>query len=347
MAGSEIDLLAINRGTITAPAGCGKTQLIANALGKHHEAKPVLVLTHTNAGVAALKARLDRAGAARSRYRISTLDGWAMRLISTFPQRSGHDSTILELANPRHDYPKIRNAAAGLLASDHIDDIVASSYSRLIVDEHQDCSVIQHAIVYNIAAVLPTCVLGDPMQAIFNFGAPVADWDALVCVDFPSAGELATPWRWKNAGEEEFGRWLLNIRALLRANQIIDLTKAPRNVTWYELDGSDDHGRRLKACLTKPPTKDGSVLIIADSTKPIVQKQFASQTPGAVAVENVDLTDLVAFTRDLNLSSPTLLSHVVEFAAKVMTGVGAADLLARVSSLQRRTARREASDVTP
>jgi superfamily II DNA or RNA helicase len=50
----EIDLLAIERGTVTAPAGCGKTQLIANALARHRGNKPILVLTHTNAGVAAL-----------------------------------------------------------------------------------------------------------------------------------------------------------------------------------------------------------------------------------------------------------------------------------------------------
>jgi hypothetical protein len=37
-------------GTITAPAGCGKTQLIADSLKTYVHPKPVLVLTHTNAG---------------------------------------------------------------------------------------------------------------------------------------------------------------------------------------------------------------------------------------------------------------------------------------------------------
>jgi DNA helicase-2/ATP-dependent DNA helicase PcrA len=45
----EIDLRAIERGTVTAPAGCGKTQLIAHALAGHRGNKPILVLTHTNA----------------------------------------------------------------------------------------------------------------------------------------------------------------------------------------------------------------------------------------------------------------------------------------------------------
>lgn len=49
----EIDLLSVDRGSVTAPAGCGKTQLIADNLAQHRDPKPVLVLTHTNAGAAA------------------------------------------------------------------------------------------------------------------------------------------------------------------------------------------------------------------------------------------------------------------------------------------------------
>jgi len=86
---SEIDVLAIERGTVTSPAGCGKTHLIAETLTRHSGAKPILVLTHTNAGVAALRARLDRMRVPAGAYRLFTIDGWAMRLIRTFPSRSG------------------------------------------------------------------------------------------------------------------------------------------------------------------------------------------------------------------------------------------------------------------
>ena len=95
-----IDLLAINRGTVTAPAGCGKTHLIAQSLKRHTEAKPILILTHTNAGVAALRGRLDKAGVPGKAYRLFTIDGWSMRLIGLFPQRSGIDPTILKLGDP-------------------------------------------------------------------------------------------------------------------------------------------------------------------------------------------------------------------------------------------------------
>lgn len=55
MPNPEIDLMAFGCGSITAPAGCGKTQLITDTLKLHHFAKPVLLLTHTNAGVGALR----------------------------------------------------------------------------------------------------------------------------------------------------------------------------------------------------------------------------------------------------------------------------------------------------
>jgi DNA helicase-2/ATP-dependent DNA helicase PcrA len=306
----EVDLLEVTHGSITAPAGCGKTELIARCLRRCSYDKPVLVLTHTNAGVAALRARLDKAVVPRKLYKLSTIDGFAMRLISTFPARSGHARELLDLRHPKRDYPTIRESAARLLAAGHIDEVIAASFTRLIVDEYQDCSIVQHECVAGISKVLPTCVLGDPLQAIFGFqGNELVDWEEHVAATFPPAGTLSTPWRWINAGEESFGKWLLEVRSHLFAGRAIDLRTGPTNVVWIRLDGTADHKARLKAGLTKPPTLDGSVLIIGDSTSPASQRQFASQTPGAVTVENVDLKDLVTFAGSLELSSSELLSH--------------------------------------
>ena len=340
----EIDLHSINRGTVTAPAGCGKTHLIAEALSRHKGTKPILVLTHTNAGVVALRHRLDHAGVSAKAYRLSTIDGWAMRLISMFPARSAHDPDILNLAQPGTDYPNIRVAAARLLKAEHVNDVIAASYARLIVDEYQDCSVRQHAVVAYAALVLPTCTLADPLQAIFGFGADdLAKWED-VCGYFPIAGELTKPWRWINAGTEPLGGWLLEVRAKLLAGDGIDLRTAPQGVTWVELDGTADHERRLAAARTRPPGGDGCVLIIADSTSPDGQRRYASQTPGAVTVEAVDLKDLVAFARDLNVDAPDALDRVANFAQSVMTHVGANDLVRRVRSLERGTARNAPTD---
>ncbi len=342
-----IDLLAIDRGTVTAPAGCGKTHCISDALVRHDRPKPILILTHTNAGVVALRGRLDRAGVPSRAYRLATIDGWAMRLISMFPARSAHNPDILKLTNPGADYPNIRVAAFNLLKNGHINDVLAASYSRLIVDEYQDCSLRQHAVVYYAAEVLPTCLLGDPMQAIFGFGSdPLAKWDEHVIAYFPVAGELTTPWRWKNAGAEALGLWLLEVRRLLLAGQPVDLRSGPAGmVNWVQLDGAQDHPRQLQAGRVRPPNGDGHVLIIGESTNPDGQRLFASQTPGAITVEAVDLKDLVSFARRFDLKSPDALEQVANFAQSVMTNVGAADLLRRVQSLQRGTARNPPTDV--
>lgn len=302
----EIDLRAITRGTVTAPAGCGKTQLIAHALAGHRGSKPILVLTHTNAGVAALRGRLDRAGVPHSAYRLSTIDGWAIRLIASFPGRSGHNPDILRLATPARDYPAIREAAWRLLQTGHVSEVLKASYTQLIVDEYQDCSVPQHYIVYFLSLILPTCVLGDPMQAIFGFrGNALADWNQQVCAHFPVVAELATPWRWRNAGSEALGLWLLEARRLLAAGQQVDLRSGPAgHVTWIQVTPPNDHAQRLVAARTPSPTPDGCVLLIADSRNRAIQHNFASHTPGASTVEAVDLQDLIAFGSSFDMASP-------------------------------------------
>lgn len=339
-----IDLLAIRRGTVTAPAGCGKTHLIADALARHTGSRPILVLTHTNAGVVALRGRLERAGVAKSSYRLSTLDGWAIRLLKTFPARAGHDPSILELNNPRADYPAIRAAACTLLHERHINEILAASYDRLIVDEYQDCNLAQHTMVIGAAESLGTCVLGDPMQAIFNFAGELADWDRHVHAQFPAAVELTTPWRWKNAGADRFGMWLLETRRKLLAGEKIDLRAAPQEVSYIHLDGTEDMQRQLAAASANSPVNGGGVLIVGDSRRPKSQRDFAARVPGAIAVENVDLTDFVEFARGFDIGAEDSFAKLAEFAGTIMTNVGAPNLIARVEALQKGTARKEPSN---
>ena len=184
------------------------------------------------------------------------------------------------------------------------------------------------------------------MQAIFGFGQDdLAKWDENVCKYFPVAGELATPWRWINAGAEPFGEWLLHARAKLLRGEPIDLREAPTAVTWVELDGTEDHKKRLMAARINPPGRDGRVLIIGNSRNPESQRQFASQTPGAVTVEAVDLRDLVAFARRFDLAAPDALQQLAQFAQSVMTNVGASDLVDRVRALSGGRARKPASDL--
>lgn len=141
------------------------------------------------------------------------------------------------------------------------------------------------------------------------------------------------------------GDWLLHVRGKLLGGEPIDLREGPTGVTWVELDGREDHKKRLHAARVNPPTRDGRVLIIGDSKSPDSRNQFASQTPGAVTVEAVDLRDLVAFARRFDLAAPDALQQIAQFAQSVMTNVGAADLVSRVQTLHGGRAQKPATDL--
>lgn len=293
------------------------------------------MLTHTNAGVAALRARLARAGVQGNKYRISTIDGFAMRLIGKFPLRSGHNPKILEVQQPRTDYPAIRESARVLLHAGHLNEALSATYSRMFVDEYQDCNLVQHAIVSALAHVLPTCVLGDPLQAIFGFNDnPLVDWTADVETTFPPAGQLQTPWRWRLVGTEDLGQWLLATREQLRARGAVDLRYAPNEVRWIQLQAGSEVQQRLAAARTDAPNGQGSVLIIGDAINVQGRHQLTSQTPGAQSVESVDLRDFVEFARGFDLKSVNPLQQLLKFAASVMTGVTPTAMANRVATIR-------------
>lgn len=343
---SLLDPLSIDRGSISAPAGCGKTHLIAKSIASHTDDKPILVLTHTNAGVAALKKRLDGFGVLPSMYRLSTIDGWAIRIISKFPLRSDYNPSILKLSKPKTDYPAIKSAALNLLCTGHIDDVIKASYSRLLVDEYQDCMQQQHSLVVALANLLPTCIFGDELQCIFGWSGTKPDWVSEVLHEFPSKGELDVPHRWNNVGCNDLGQWLLDIRPTLKNGGTIDLKNAPSEVTWVELDGSSDDARRLlQAARTKAPITRGSVLIICDGINKKRQQEVARHTPGAVVVENVDLTDFIDFAESFDFKSPSAGGQLIDFAASMMTGVDPAGLKDRLETIESGRSRTEPSEI--
>ncbi|MGJ8560129.1 MAG: UvrD-helicase domain-containing protein [Litorimonas sp.] len=336
----------ISGGTITAPAGCGKTHLVAESIAQHGENElPLLVLTHTNAGVAALRNRISRLGANAKKARIATLDGWSLKILRSFPARGEIDPTHTELNNPKEDYPAIRKGVLNILNGGHIRDIVASSYSRLIVDEYQDCQVEQHEMVISLSQDLPTCVLGDPLQSIFNFGGQTTvDWSSDVLATFPSARELTTPWRWNLVGNVELGNWLLSVRKSLISGQKIDLREAPDCVEWVQITGSKSHDwpKQLAAANTKSPVADGGSLIMAKW--PSDQIEYAKRIPGAVKIENAELSDLVKFAASFSLTEEDALNKLVNFAATMMTGLELSKLSKRFQSLRANTNRNPPSD---
>jgi DNA helicase-2/ATP-dependent DNA helicase PcrA len=287
--------------------------------------------------MAALKTRMQRGQIPSTAYRLATLDGFAIRLIRSFPMRSGHNPRILELEDRANDYPAIRDAAWRLMQAGHLNDVIPATYSHIIVDEYQDCNVPQHRLVSALAEILPTCVLGDPMQAIFGFGNnTLVNWALDVEPRFPSVGQLVRPWRWIRGGAEDLGNWLLAARNQLQAGQGLDLAGAPATVQWIRLNAANlqEAERQRVAAAGTPVPRDQTVLVIGKSTHAPARHQLTSQTPGATVVEAVDLMDLVDFARGFSPVAPDSLPQLAAFATSVMTGVGQAQLIARVQSIR-------------
>jgi DNA helicase-2/ATP-dependent DNA helicase PcrA len=341
----EIDLISSDKGLVVAPAGCGKTQIIIDSLIAHpDQAKPVLILTHTNAGVAALRNRLNAKGVKSTSYKVSTIDGWSMRLVSMFPKISGCSAEILKIKNPSKDYQSIRNGALKILSSGNLDEALKATYSKLLADEYQDCQIIQHQIISKISDQISTCVVGDPLQAIFNFGSnQLVSWSE-VTETFPIIGELKTPWRWINAGVPELGEWLISIRPKLLTGKRLDLENCPRQVKWIRVDPKNSYAERLNAASTKPTHVEGQTLVLGDSSSPPNQQKIASQTPGATTVESADFRDLIAFSSTFIFSAPNALERLVNFCSTLVANVNAADFLRRIASLQNARVRTEANE---
>jgi len=347
MSKSEFDIYSFQKGTITAPAGCGKTHLILGALEKHQDEKPILVLTHTNAGVAALKHRIQKFEIQKRSYSITTIDGFCLKLVSTFPANSKLTKDTLNIKVPKTDYPLIRTTTQKMLQLHFIIEIIKATYSRVIVDEYQDCTALQHAMIKELSNHLPICVLGDPLQAIFTFGDDKPpNWNNVVCRDFPIQGELTIPWRWKNAGAEKFGVMLLEIRKKLLKNEAIDLSLLEDHVEWIQLSGANsDFALQIKAAGTNGPHRTDSVLIIGDSRNERSRYKIAGAVHGTITVEAVELKDLIGFANTFDLKDPNLTEKVILFAGDVMTNVGAADLIKRVATIVEGRSRKDPTKI--
>ena len=327
------DILQAQLGHVIAPAGCGKTELIAKTIAQA-SVKPILVLTHTTAGVAALRQRLKRDCVPASNYRLYTIAGWALTIISMFPERAGYQH------NPQNapNYTAVQNAVGGLCASGDKNREIVATYSQVLVDEYQDCSASQHLIISHLADMIPTVVFGDPMQAIFGFGSdPLPDWKAQVIPTFPELGRLETPWRWKNVGANDLGSWLLDVRGKLESGHQVDLRTLPSRVAWHSL-GTDQNANAtaqlaLQYEIAKANPKE-KILIIGDSMQADSRHNFASRAKGVDVVEPVEFRDVVGFADQMDgKSGQVLLDVCIEFLIKVMTNVYGDILNARVQSI--------------
>ncbi|MBN9983075.1 UvrD-helicase domain-containing protein [Rhizobium laguerreae] len=334
----EIARLAagIRRGSIVAAAGCGKTEQIALAVAISDRRR--LILTHTHAGVDALAQRMKKHRVPTEKYRIDTIAGWCLRFAASFPQRSRIIATV---PTTSAEWDGVYSAGARLLDSGAIDCVLNASYGGCFVDEYQDCTQQQHQVIRRLANLLPTCVFGDPLQAIFDFrNQQPVDWTTDVFPTFERAAELLTPWRWKKENNEELAEWLGAVRIGLERYNQIDLGSRPKCVTWKALpvDAQRHQATVVGQCLEAMDENDlGNLIVIGDSIsenrRSSLGQKLAKQ--GFANIEAVSCKTLHSAARKIDATTGVArLKVLLNFAAKCMTGADKAELAKAIDARQ-------------
>jgi len=310
-----------SKGYVIAPAGYGKTHLIALAVNESSSRQ--LILIHTFAGVNSIKTKMNLLGVPLSKCQVDTIASWTLRLCLSYPKTSGWTEE-----NPSGtQWNKLYESCAGLMGKQFIRDVVACTYSGIYVDEYQDCSEIQHALVVSLAEFLPCRILGDPLQAIFDFADKPVDWDSCIYPHFECLGQLETPWRWHKVGAHELGAWLMAARTTLEAGQKIDLTGIlPKGVTKVSVD-LDDYSNPKRHALFYALLRDEATVIgiqSGDQKSKNKTHNLARALSGRFSsIEEVEGKDLFSFLKKLSLSKTVNAGFllVLDFARKCFIGV--------------------------
>lgn len=277
-------------GSVVAAAGCGKTEQIARAVAAVYAegtttSRP-LILTHTFAGVDVIRKRLVEMNVPSKGYQLDTIASWSLRFASAYPVTSkiSKPSPVTD-----DDWDKLYPVAAQLVTSKTVDDVLSASYSRVFVDEYQDCNVDQHRLILNLNRVLPVCIFGDPLQSIFAFAGAI-NWKEDVTPSFPEILRLTTPWRWhKKGANTALGNKLSAIRLSLEAGNEIDFSFDADGISRKRLP-SDPRERAIAVGGLCQDTMnlEGRLLLIAGSQsadqrasiiKPLAKQQFSAIEP--------------------------------------------------------------------
>jgi len=312
------------KGYVIAPAGYGKTYLIAEAVNKASSRQ--LVLTHTYAGVNSIRTKMIHQRVDSSKYQLDTIASWCLRLCLSYPETSGW-----RIENPTGvEWKQLYELCEVLLRKKFIQYVVTSSYSGIYVDEYQDCSEIQHSLISTLAEFLSCKVLGDPLQAVFDFADKPVNWETSIFPNFENLGTLDIPWRWFNAGSPDLGSWLDDARKLLQNGQQIDLSgKLPDGVKKMLVNLDDFTDRKRLLIFYSFLGKNDSVIAIHSGHQRFKNKthKLAQGLKGNFSsIEEVECKTLASFcVKYQSSASPKLkFMQVLKFSKKCLTGVSGA-----------------------
>jgi superfamily I DNA/RNA helicase len=281
--GDVADLLTKGNASVVAPAGHGKTEVIATiaAMGRR-----ALILTHTHAGVHAIRARLRRLGVPHARVAVDTIAGWSMRYGYAFPGIAKPPDGMPQGAQWDQLYRGV-TLALGIQA---IREVVSSSYDRILIDEYQDCGGLQHDLAVALSSIVPTLIFGDPMQGIFEFAGASLSWKDEIHPHFPLADTLETPHRWSGKNPD-LGMWIAETREKLIRGDAIDL--ADPRITHRESRDAFDMATLFEGL----DDKEGSFAAI-HCNKTICYNLARAANGGYQAIEEIAANRLRAFAEN-------------------------------------------------
>lgn len=302
--------------SVIAPAGHGKTEMIAELV--KHSCGKTLLLTHTNVGVDALEKRLHGRKVPQSLYNIATIASFCGRWCQAYYRNANMDKLppLFYNDNAQKDYEKSYVGGRRIFSHAWAGIILRSSYSAVIVDEYQDCTVSQHEMFVAISKILPVKVFGDPMQGIFSFDGNLVDWNSL---EYENVAVATSPWRWHESNSM-LGEYL----EILRKQLLPCLWGYPCNIHLESCNGSVE---------VLPPNVNFYKLLNALSryekvvylTKwPRQQLSFCRRMRGIFQYdEKQDCDELFEYSRRFDNETGTrLFLSVIEFARKCATQVG-------------------------
>lgn len=214
----EIDnYLNDKKSLVIAPAGHGKTTLLTKCILRLQTSKNILILTHTHAGIASIKQKMSKERISLKNVCISTITGFAQHIAILF-----YGKKILEKQEDKKYFYDIQEKVLRIISLNGVLNIIKRTYSVIFVDEYQDCSIIQHKIIEIISSVIPTHLLGDPLQSIIRFNDEPVDFSKHLN-KFKEYNFLSIPWRWNNCGNKDLGESVIKMRKLLLNNSEIKL----------------------------------------------------------------------------------------------------------------------------
>lgn len=277
---------------LIAPAGCGKTELIAKAVALKPDNRQ-LVLTHTHAGVHSLRNRMRQKGITINRARVDTIAGLALRWSAAYPRISG-----LKTTTPTgEEWTTVYKACLRTLNNPNVQDILRASYVGIYVDEYQDCTISQHELIMRLAMILSCRILGDPMQGIFGFGKEPLFKLEQMPPKFERLPDAVTPWRWQQSNPN-LGEWLRDARNKLANGSTIDVRGGP--IRWVRLTGNNQSKiqERLKICFDVFNKQPGTIVAIHEHAN--LCHAVARRLSGTyVSMEEFEARELRRFAEEL------------------------------------------------